>query len=255
MTRDSHEDVVSGQFGPQARAYLTSAVHASGKDLDEMVRRIGQRPDDVALDLGCGGGHVTFRLAPLVKKVIAYDLSEAMLAVVAEEAARRGLTNVVTQRGVAETLPHPPDSFDLVVTRYSAHHWADARAGVREMGRVLRRGGRAIVLDVIAPASPLLDTWLQTLELLRDPSHVRNYSLAEWRSMLAGAGLQVLDATEFPVRLEFAAWVARMRTPEAHVTAIRSLQEKADAGVKAHFAFEEDGSFAIGGAFIEAAAS
>jgi ubiquinone/menaquinone biosynthesis C-methylase UbiE len=168
-----------------------------------------------------------------------------MLGVVAEEASRRGLANVATQRGAVESLPYPAASFDLVVTRHSAHHWADPRAGVREMRRVLRPGGQALVMDSVAPPTPLLDTWLQALELLRDPSHVRSHSVGEWQSMLSEAGFRVVETKGFRLPLHFDSWIARMRTPEAHVTAIRSLQQRAAAEVAKHHAFEPDGSFTL----------
>ena len=255
MSTGSHDAIVNGQFGPQARSYLTSPVHSSGEDLDrmsELAAACGK--DATALDVGCGGGHASYRLAPLVAKVVAYDLSEAMLAVVAEEARGRGLANVAVVQGAAESLPFPDASFDLAVTRYSAHHWADVRRGLAEMRRVVRPDGRGIFMDAIAPVSPLLDTWFQSLELLRDPSHVRDYSLQEWQSMLVDAGFRVVQSMHFRIRLDFAAWIARMRTPASHVEAIRSLQRRADAGVTEYFGFEEDGSFAIETALVVAEA-
>jgi SAM-dependent methyltransferase len=245
MSNQTHDAVVTAQFGPQAQAYLTSTVHARGEDLVELGRRVGSRPEAVALDLGCGGGHVAFLLAPLVRRVVAYDLSESMVAMVGTEAARRGLDNLTTRQGRAEYLPWPDATFDLVVSRYSAHHWGDLRAALREARRVLRPGGLAVFMDVVAPASPLLDTWLQSWELLRDPSHVRDYSLQEWRSLLIEAGFRPGPATAFRLRLDFASWVARIRTPEIHIQAIRSLQVGAGAEVKAHFEIESDGSHTL----------
>ncbi|MEO8119237.1 MAG: class I SAM-dependent methyltransferase [Rhodoferax sp.] len=101
------------------------------------------RPAPRAAGRGCGGGHAAFRLAPLVNKVVTCDLSEAMLKVVADEARRRSLANLVTQQGAAETLPCPSSPFDVAVTRYSAHHWRDMPAGLAQMQRVLKPGGLA----------------------------------------------------------------------------------------------------------------
>ncbi len=210
-----------------------------------MVRLVGTRPGAAALDIGCGSGHVAFQLAPLVRSVVACDLSDAMLAVVAEEAARRGLANVTACRAPADALPFYPASFDVVVTRFSAHHWTDARAGLAELRRVLRPGGLAVVIDAFAPPAPLLDTWLQVLELLRDPSHVRNYALAEWQAMLSAAGLLLADARTYRLRLDFASWTGRMRTPPELVAAIRALQRRAGTEVVRHFAIEDDGSFTL----------
>jgi ubiquinone/menaquinone biosynthesis C-methylase UbiE len=217
-----------------------------------MAGLVGHRPDAVALDMGCGGGHAAFRLAPLVNTVVAYDLSETMLTVVADEAERRGLDNVVTKLGAAESLPCPSASFDVAVTRYSVHHWQDVPTGLAQMHRVLKPGGMAIFMDVITPGVPLLDTWLQSLELLRDPSHVRNASLAEWRAALSAAGFKVGQATKFRLRLDFASWIERINTPESHVLAIRSLQRRAGAEVADYFEIEEDGSFTIDTVLIAA---
>ncbi len=245
MQANNHNAIVSGQFDPRANAYLTSAVHASGEDLEQMARLIGQRPGAIALDVGCGGGHAAYRLAPLVGKVVACDLSAPMLDVVAREAARRGYQNVVTECATAESLPFPDASFDVVVTRYSAHHWHDVPAGLAQMRRVLKPGGMAVFMDVISPGVALTDTWLQSLELLRDPSHVRDASLAEWQGALAAAGFKPGLAHSYRLRLEFASWIERMKTPAAQVQAIRALQQRAGAEVSDYFEFEADGSFTV----------
>jgi ubiquinone/menaquinone biosynthesis C-methylase UbiE len=245
MGERSHDAVVSEQFSPQAQSYLTSAVHAQGEDLTQLARIVGARPETLALDLGCGGGHVSFLLAPLVQKVVAYDLSEAMVATVRSEAARRGLDNLDARQGSAERLPCPDAAFDIVASRYSTHHWHDIVAGLREARRVLKPGGLAVFMDAVTPVSALLDTWLQSLELLRDPSHVRNYSVEEWQAMLGKVGFRPNEISRFRLRLEFSSWIKRMNTPDVHVQAIRSLQARAGAEVARHFAMEPDGSFML----------
>ncbi|MEL0028934.1 MAG: class I SAM-dependent methyltransferase, partial [Perlucidibaca sp.] len=177
--------------------------------------------------------------------VVAYDLSEGMLAVVAETAAARGLSNIVTERGAAERLPFADASFDAVFSRYSAHHWSDLGAALREVRRVLRPGGRVVFIDVASPGRPLLDTYLQAVEVLRDNSHVHNYSAAEWACQLAEAGLDVTAQSMQRLRLEFASWVARMRTPELMQQAIHALQQGVGDEVRRHFAVEADGSFTV----------
>ncbi|PKU25713.1 class I SAM-dependent methyltransferase [Telmatospirillum siberiense] len=241
----SHQAIVGQQFGQRANAYLTSQVHAEGGDLDELVRlAAGHRPAS-ALDLGCGGGHVAYRLASLVGEMHASDLSEAMVATVSAEAKRRGLDNVIAERAAVERLPYADRTFDMVVTRYSAHHWHDFSAGLSQARRVLKPDGLAVFIDVVSPGNPLLDTWFQTLELLRDPSHVYNRSEAEWREAVETAGFRPDGVSHFKLRLDFASWIGRMRTPDAHVAAIRSLQALAAREVVEHFQFEADGSFTI----------
>lgn len=252
MHPDTHHAAVLEQYDSRAQAYLSSAVHAQGEDLESMAALVGPRPGAIALDMGCGGGHVAFRMAGQVGKVVAYDLSAAMLDTVGAEARRRGLDNLVTKQGAAEALPCPDASFDVVATRYSAHHWGAFRDGLAQMRRVVKPDGLGLFMDVVSPGVPLLDTWLQTLELLRDPSHVRNASVAEWQTALAAVGFAVDDVVTYRLRLEFASWIARMRTPDVHVAAIRSLHARAASEVKDYFQIGEDGSFTVDTALIVA---
>jgi SAM-dependent methyltransferase len=241
----SHEALVESQFGTRASAYLTSQVHARGADLAALAELARGRRDARVLDLGCGGGHVAFAVAPQVREIVACDLSPEMLGVVAAAARERGLGNLTTQAGAAERLPFDDASFDMVLSRYSAHHWRDFPAGLREAARVLKPDGVAGFVDGVAPGNPLLDTFFQTIEMLRDPSHVRDYGRAEWEAALAQAGLVCESATRFRIRLDFASWVERMATPAVQVDAIRALQRTVSESVANYFDTAPDGSFSM----------
>lgn len=243
MNNAAHDEVVQRQFGEQANAYLSSAVHAQGTELAELLAAVGGRHDAQLLDLGCGAGHVSFHLAPAVGHVVAYDLSRQMLEVVAQAAIGRGLNNIETVHGAAEQLPFADASFDFVVSRFSAHHWSDLGQALREVRRVLKPGGVAAFVDVAAPGLPLLDTHLQAVELLRDSSHVRDYSPAEWARQLGDAGLRVTAGKTQRLRLEFRSWVDRMRTPDVFRAAIRQLQQVSSQEVQTYFEIASDGSF------------
>ncbi len=251
----SHEEQVNRQFGQSASAYLTSAAHAQGADLQKLPLLLqGQREASV-LDIGCGAGHVSFAVAPQVAQVTAYDLSQQMLDVVAQEAARRGLHNVATRQGVAESLPFPDAAFDHVLTRFSAHHWSDLPASLKEIRRIMKPGkpgGRFIAIDVMAPAQPLFDTHLQCVELLRDVSHVRNYSHAEWERQLRAAGFAIDAHSQWKLPLEFNAWVARMQTPPERVAVIRGLLANAPQEVRDYLQLQQDGSFSLDVVMFEA---
>jgi SAM-dependent methyltransferase len=153
------------------------------------------------------------------------------------------LGNIATRQGVAEKLPFEDESFDCVLSRYSAHHWRDFEAGLREAARVLKPSGIAGFVDAVSPGRPLLDTYLQAVELLRDPSHVRDYSRAEWEGAMVRAGLQPGPAGVHRLRLEFGSWVERMRTPKGQVDAIRALQAAMSESVARYFEIGPDGSF------------
>ncbi|WP_437881270.1 class I SAM-dependent methyltransferase [Pseudomonas sp. LRF_L74] len=243
MTERTHAQVVTAQFGEQANAYLNSAVHAQGTEFALLQAEVQGRSDARVLDLGCGAGHVAFNVAPHVGEVVAYDLSESMLEVVRDTARQRGLANIRVECGAAERLPFDDGSFDFVFSRYSAHHWSDLGLALRDVRRVLKPGGTVAFVDVVSPGSPLLDTYLQTVEVLRDTSHVRDYSVAEWLRQVSEAGLHVRSHTRQRLRLEFASWIKRMRTPDVMRDAILALQQSVGAEVREYFEISADGSF------------
>lgn len=106
-----------------------------------------------------------------------------MLEVAAGAAEERHLSNIIFRHGYAEKLPFEDASFEVVINRYSAHHWYDVGQALREVNRVLKPGGALIMMDIMLPGHPVRDIWLQTVEALRDTSHVRNYSSGEWLAM------------------------------------------------------------------------
>ena len=248
----SHSDIVSERFGSVAAAYVGSAVHSRGADLDALEARVERLKPARALDLGCGGGHVAYLMARHAAAVTACDLSEQMLAAVRANAAEKGIKNITTVPAAAQSMPFADGEFDFLACRFSAHHWSDFEGGLREARRVLRPGTAAEFIDVYSPGPPLLDTYLQALELLRDPSHVRNQTAAEWTAALGRSGFRVMALHTWRLRMEFGSWIARTGTSELHAQAIKSLQAAASSEVRRHFAIEADGSFHLDVLSIEA---
>jgi SAM-dependent methyltransferase len=103
------------------------------------------------LEVGCGPGHLSGRLAHRGLVVTGIDLDPAMVTRARANAARA--THGAGDRPSFEVadvaaLPFPDGSFDLVVSTLSLHHWADKQAGLAEIARVLRPGGRALIWDL-----------------------------------------------------------------------------------------------------------
>lgn len=242
--KTGHSETIQAQFDAQAQAYLQSAVHAAGPDLihaRELVTAHTSKGE--LLDAGCGAGHLSFALAPLVDRAIALDPSPNMLATVEEAAAQRGLGQLRTVQAKAESMPFDNARFDIVASRYSAHHWRDLPAALEEIRRVIKPGGRFLMIDIEGCEDALVDTHLQTMEILRDRSHVRDRSPSEWAHLLEQAGFTAIRHWSWPTRLEFASWVTRMRTSSDRVTMLRQLQREAPEEVRNALAIEEDGSF------------
>ena len=240
---NAQNSFTAAHYGPRAQDYVTSKDHSAGEDLDLIEGVLRGAGLGRVLDLGCGGGHVSYRAAPHVKEVVACDVTQGMLDVVAKEAAARGLANIAVRQAAAEALPFEDASFDAVLCRFTTHHWPDMEGGLREASRVLKPGGCAVFADAFAPAARVLDTHLQAIELLRDVSHVRDYSLAEWLAALARSGFAVERMSARKMRMDFPVWIARTRAPDDHARAIQSLQRGASPLAQDYFKIGQDGSF------------
>jgi len=229
-------------FGRTAQAYVASQGHAKGSDLGTLVAWAAPRPTDRALDVSTGGGHTALALAPHVARVTASDLTPRMLEAARQFLTGQGVTNADFVVADAEQLPFLDASFELVTVRIAPHHYADAARAVREMARVLMPGGRLVVIDNIAPEDPLLDEYTNRWEKARDPSHVREYTVSEWRSFLAAAGLRVERMETERRPHPFVDWVERVRMSAAARAALEADMLAAPAQARKYFAvIERDG--------------
>lgn len=232
-------DAIQQRFGSTAENYRKSAVHAGGEDLEAMLACARLEQGFRLLDAGCGAGHTAAAFAPHVAEVVAYDLTAPMLEQVKVLAAERGLMNIQTEQGTVEELPFEDASFDIVVSRYSAHHWAQPQRALAEFARVLKSGGQFILSDIVAPPDATQDTFLQAFELLRDTSHVRDHSVAQWEALFGQAGFTAEVVLNFRLNMHYGEWVTRMKTPETHNTVIKALFAGAPQEVKAAFSLPE----------------
>jgi SAM-dependent methyltransferase len=172
-------------WSDRAEMYRTSEAHREGPDLDLLIEwATGAR---TALDVATGGGHVANRLREAGLEVVTCDPAPGMKP------------DVVC---FAEDLPFADGSFDIVVTRVAAHHYADVAKAVAEMARVA--ADAVLIVD-----NGFMGDDVEVAEKLRDPSHVRNYREAEWRSFAEAADLRVEEVQFFEKPIEFQPWLDR----------------------------------------------
>ncbi len=204
-----HKSAVQEQFGKTAQDYVNSPTHASGQDIVRLVELTEAGPDDIALDVATGGGHTALALAPHVLRIVASDLTPRMLEAAGEHIRGTGIENADFELADAEDMPFADASFDIVTCRIAPHHFSDIAAFAREVARVLKPGGRFVLMDSTSPDDDELDAFINELEQRRDTTHVRSYRLSEWFEVLEQAGLAV-DHHEPVVRAhEYESWTAR----------------------------------------------
>ncbi len=104
-------------------------------------------PLDV-VDIGCGEGYLTLEAARWARKVVGIDRSPAVLTRARQLAERRRVPNITWKRGEIERLPAADASFDVALLSQTLHHAADPGRALHEAARVLRPGGRVVILDL-----------------------------------------------------------------------------------------------------------
>ena len=207
---DATKDLVRSQFGRSAAAYATSDVHAHGEGPGLLVAMLRPEAGWHALDVATGAGHTALAMAPYVADVLATDLTPEMLDQTRRLAAERGLANVTTSIGDAESLPFENGRFDLVTCRLAFHHFPHPEQAMREFARVLKPGGLLGFSDNIAVEDPAGAAAYNAYEKLRDPSHHEVPPLSRLITMLETAGLHVEATQSFSKEMEFTVWADRM---------------------------------------------
>ena len=231
--------LVREQFTKTAEVFGDYAVAERVAEAELLARLVGAGSTDLAVDLASGPGTLALRFAKHVRWMCAYDLTPAILLRARQKAAQEGLLQKLGFAiGDAQTLPFADGSLDLAVTSYSLHHISDPARVIREMARVVKRGGRIGLIDIVVPEDPKVRALNHRLEWIRDHSHCRSLTLAEFKTMMNDAGLRITatETREHPRTFEHWMHVAGWKSSdpeyiEAHGLMVSSI---ADDGSNFH---------------------
>jgi ubiquinone/menaquinone biosynthesis C-methylase UbiE len=238
---DDHAAAIERAFSQQAEAFEDRRLNRIfTTDVAWVLEGLDPAPGDLVLDVAAGTGHVARALAPAVRAVVALDATLAMLRQGHAAAAAAGLRNVVFQGGDASALPFLDGSFDLVVTRFAVHHFADPAAPLREMARCVRPGGRVAVADLIADGDPAAAARQNELERLRDPSHTTMLSADGLVTLLGGVGLEDVRIDVREIVRSLAGWLDQTDADDdVRDRIVAALRADADGGPPTGFAPRE----------------
>jgi ubiquinone/menaquinone biosynthesis C-methylase UbiE len=193
MAENQVHQKVSAQFAPNAAAYATSPTHSDPGSLALLVDLVRPESGNMVLDVATGAGHTGLAFAPYVDHVVLFDLTPSMLEEAEKLAAAKGIENISTKEGAAEKMPFEDGEFDIVTVRTAPHHFADVPEFLNETYRVLRPGGRFLMVDTTVPEDRKVADEINRIETLRDPSHGRNYSPSEWQEMVEAARFTIQE--------------------------------------------------------------
>ena len=149
-------DRVAGRYDA-LNSVMTAGLHHRWRERAAARTELG--PGDSALDICCGTGDLALELSKLVTPdghVVGCDFSEPMLDLAREKAAERSTSGVRFEWADALELPYDGERFDAVTVGFGVRNLADLDRGLREMARVLKPGGRAVILEITQPTRPPL---------------------------------------------------------------------------------------------------
>ncbi len=226
---------VQKQFGRSAASYVTSEGHRKGGDLQTLVSLADAKGTEIALDIATGGGHTANALAPLVGKVTAFDLTPEMLAVAEKFIKGNGHLNVDFVEGDAEKLPFADETFDIVTCRIAPHHFPNINSFVGEVSRVLKKEGKFLLDDNVAPEKDEFDEFYNTVEKKRDYSHFRAWKKTEWLQMLENVGFEIQELYRFEKTFTFESWCDRMHLLDQEKSELTEYMLNASDQIKQKF--------------------
>lgn len=143
---NDHQATIVEQFSQQAIPFAQVPGHLDSIQL--LIELAEVKQTDNILDVACGPGLVACEFAAHCSHVTGIDITPAMIEQAQKRQTEKGLTNLRWSVGEALPLPYADNSFSLVITRYSYHHFLDPRAALAEMIRVCKPSGRVLVADV-----------------------------------------------------------------------------------------------------------
>lgn len=235
-----NQSKVRQNFGQRASDYRFSSTHGNPADLERMVTLINPSPDAVALDVATGGGHTAIALAKYVKQVVAIDITPEMLAEAEAASNQQGIDNIEFLIEDVHNLHVSECRFDIVASRFAAHHFSDIKKALREMCRVLKPGGKFYILDCSVADGDEPEQKMNLIESLRDSSHQFSYSPRLWKQLLDDLPLTTHHMMLYKDQYELPQWFDRMGTDQNNRQEIFRILNALSANSKIQYPFGED---------------
>jgi ubiquinone/menaquinone biosynthesis C-methylase UbiE len=219
----AHLETVQSQFRRQAEVYAAMPVVTDPDFLGFIVSISGVGKGDHVLDVASGPGFVAMAFAPHCDRVVGIDATDRFVERAINEAGRRNLRNATFMLGDVERMGFGDNSFDIAVCRFAFHHFPRPANVLAEMRRVVRPGGKLLIVDMVASEDADKAAYHNQLERLCDPSHARALPASEFERMFAEAGCDLLHKQSRKSSYNIEDWIAHGAPPAEKADQIRAM--------------------------------
>lgn len=240
-TGPQHLRSVESEFTRQADAFASSETLKSDAITARIGEALGAGQFERVLDVACGPGLLAPVLSPRAGCVVGIDFTAKPLALARARCRDHGLTNCAWLRGVVERTPLRSGSFDAAIVRLALHHFERPDRVLVEVRRLLRAGGRLVVLDILTSDDPSEARLHNSIERLRDPSHTSFWPANRLVEMIGDAGFGSITEQTWVTPRSFDDWAAIIADAKRMDALEVVLREIARAGVDAGIGLREQG--------------
>jgi SAM-dependent methyltransferase len=155
-----------------------------------------------------------------------------MLRVAKDHLAKAGMENVHFIQSSADHLPLAENSVSLLTCRIAPHHFPSVPGFLEEVGRVLEPQGHGVIIDSVVPAEEPVDRFINEVEFLRDPSHIRSYTLEQWLAFIEKSSLEIVSVELFERTHMFVEWAGRTGLDELEIKVVEHRFREASPDIR-----------------------
>lgn len=239
MSRDPQLARVQERFTRTAEEFASFSLAKRSAEAEKLMALAAPGGMERALDVACGPGTFARAFARRVRWIAGVDVATPMMVKGREAATAEGIGNMAWSCGNAAALPFADGTFDLVTCGYAVHHFGQPAASLAEMARVLRRGGKLALMDLVVPGEESAEAGRANneIEIARDASHETTFFAAGLRALVERAGLRVLASEVDQRTRQFNDWmaIAGWRPDDEAYARTRALMEQRMAGDVSRF--------------------
>lgn len=209
-------------------------------DFGMLIELLAPSPEMVVLDAATGGGATARLISPRVKRVVGVDSSPDAIEEATEMVASNAIENIELHVMSVDAMKLESKQFDAATCRLATHHLEDLTGSLKEIKRVLKSGGKLVIVDRVAPETPELSAFIHQIGKLRDCTFTKLFTFSEWEQILGEAGFKLTQRRPFRETIIVPDWLDRSPLNDEEKERMYDAFEQSSQVVRDHFLIDFD---------------